>query len=94
MKQKYILLKDTPELKKGAVFIEECSDGTQDFEVKYNKANEKFFTVKMNNCDSIIYDRKVVKFSKWFREIEIITIKGKDIEVSREQLKKIKKIIK
>ncbi len=97
MRKKYILLKDTPEFKKGAIFEEMCDDGTQDFKLNFSKSNRKYFTKPKDyiGIDNVSIGREtVMKQPKWFRKIDIVEIDGKNIEISAEQLKKIKKIIK
>lgn len=82
MKKKYILLKDTPELKKGAVVEARCEGGGQEYECE----NEKFFQKKDQSC--CLYTEKVVEESpEWFQEICFV-------EVPKEQVVKVKKFIK
>ena len=89
MRVKYKLLKDTPEIKKGGIVQEQCDDGTQDFEFIGDK---KF---KVVGSENIVYARKIVTSQpKWFERVNIINIDSKEVEVSKEQLKKIKKILK
>ena len=54
MKKKYILLKDTPELIKGAILEEQCEDGTQGF-IAINEEDWKF-----DDNNLICYSRKTV----------------------------------
>ncbi len=62
MRKVYILLKDTPELYKGAVLQEQCNDGTQDFEC-ISEESEKF-----TNTTSVFDRVVVIKSPEWFRK--------------------------
>lgn len=69
----YILLKNTPELKKGAIMREMCPDGDQDFIC----INQKEFLQKEEDKENGIcqYSRFVVMNSpEWFEEIIPLTI--------------------
>lgn len=65
-RKKYILLKDTPELKKGAILEEMCDDGTQDFTVTEGIYSEE------SDRGKITFSRKVVmKQPNWFEEVTL-----------------------
>ena len=87
MKKQYILLKDTPELKKGAIFVEECEDGNQDYItddlkfVKFLKVWEENDTYKLT-----YFREEVEKNPEWFKEIV-------PMYLSPEQVKKVKKFL-
>lgn len=84
MKKKYILLKDSPELTKGAILREKCGDGTQDFECITMKKHGKYGT----ESRGVIYYRKVVTNSAdWFAEVNLVYL-------TLEQIKKVKKFLK
>lgn len=82
MKKKYILLKESPELKKGAIVEEKCEDGGQD----YMCIDKKFQKVKDQN--TTYYTNKTVETQpEWFQEIC-------QVEVPKEHIVKVEKFIK
>lgn len=73
MKKQYILLKDTPELKKGAIMQEMCPNGDQDF-VCINPL-EFLQKEEDKNDGHCQYSRNVVVNSpEWFEEIVPLVI--------------------
>lgn len=83
MRKKYILLKDAPEIKKGAGFEEECDDGDQD----YICSDGKYIVDYIRGC-LIRFSKTVVeKQPEWFEKIE-------NIEVPKQHLAKVKKFVK
>lgn len=82
MRKRYILLKESPEFEKGAVFEEQCDDGTQDFDcITPDKRKEDVRS-------SAYYDREVViDQPDWFQEVEVLWLPS-------DQIKKVKKILK
>lgn len=81
MRKRYILLKETIELKKGCIVEEACDDGTQDF-VIITPEFRKFLEV-----DSIVSRKAVTTQPKWFEEVH-------PLYVPTKQLAKVKKILK
>jgi len=82
MRKHYMLLENTPELKKGAILIEECDDGDQGFEC----TDKSFYQVKTSG--SACYDRDVVmKQPQWFKEV-------KPMWLSQEEQKRVKLFLK
>ncbi len=73
MRKTFILLKDTPELRKGAILQEDCDAGDQDFSC-INKGH-----IKMKDQDGTSYSRDVVmKQPNWFEEVEMLPIRKSD----------------
>ena len=61
MKKQYILLKDSPELKMGAILEEECDGGDQEFKCITEES------IKMADQQETIYSRDtVMKQKDWF----------------------------
>lgn len=86
MRRQFILLKESPELKKGAILIEACDNGDQDFECK-DKESIKHYKLKKGDR-YIAFDRVVVlKENDWFEEIVMIPVK-------KSAAKKAEKLIK
>lgn len=81
MRKKYMLLKDTPETKKGAIFEEMCDDGTQDFQMITPEFN------KFSTPGEVFEWEVVTNNPKWFKEVTLIY-------VAKEQVKKVEKFIK
>lgn len=82
MKKRYRLLKDTPELKAGAIVEEKCEDGTQDFTC----INEKEFG-NLGLQPGYYFSRKLVmEQPEWFEEIGLLWL-------TIEQIKKVKELI-
>lgn len=86
-RETYRLLKDTPELKKGAIVQEMCDDGTQDFR-SINDSDMKFD----GNTDYTIYDRKAVESQpEWFERVYPAT---ETAWLNKEEIKKFKEFLK
>lgn len=84
MRETYILLKDSPELKKGALIQEECDDGDQDFRC----INEPEYKKEKDDDVDILYSRAVVENNPdWFQKVIVVT-------VSVDEKKKIEKLLK
>jgi hypothetical protein len=82
MRKKYILLKDTPELKKRAIVEEACDNGDQNYFV-ITKNNIKF-----KDQTGVEFTRDtVMKNPEWFEEII-------SIEVPKEFKNEVEKFIK
>ena len=83
MKKRYILLKDSPELKKGAILEEKCDTGNQGFDCINTNEYQTF-----GDHGGISYSRKAVMESPdWFEELS----QG---WFTLEQMKKIKEFFK
>jgi hypothetical protein len=83
MRKRYILLKDTPEVKAGAILEEECDEGTQDFKVIEGKN-----PLELETGRRVIYYRKfVIKQPEWFQEVQ-------QLWLTPEEITKVKKILK
>jgi len=83
MRKVYILLKDTPELKKGAVLREKCDDGDQDFECINMSTKQKF-----KNQNACVYDRKVVmRQPEYFEEVCNVTVAKSVYKELKEKFK-------
>jgi hypothetical protein len=81
MRKKYILLKDCPELKKGAILEEKCDNGNQDYRCITIETHRKFPDQR-----EVIYSRDtIMKNPTWFKEI-------KQIHITEEGIKKLKKL--
>ena len=83
MRRRFILLKDTFELKKGAILEEACDEGTQDF-ILLSKDKAKFDTTNRN---PEWYRELVINNPKWFEEVGLLWLTQKQIE-------KVKKLLK
>ena len=82
MRRRFILIKDTPELKIGAILEEECDDGTQGFRL-INKDYQKYDDQKGTS-----YSRKtVIEGTEYFQEVE-------QLWLTKEEVSKVKEIIK
>ncbi len=84
IKRKFVLIKDTPELKKGAIVIERCDDGTQGFEIHpdYKKTH-----IRHDDQNECYYSRKtVLEEPTYFKEVTAV-------HILTENLKKIAKFI-
>lgn len=76
MRKRYILLKDTPELKKGAIVEEACDDGTQHFVVISGEHFDPGERIR-----DYWYPRSVVLDQpKWFEEIIIFNIRKSQVD--------------
>ena len=85
MRKKYILLEDSPELKKGAILEEKCDDGNQGFKCISGVTHDKHKDI---DWDEVSYSRNtVIKSPKWFGEI-------KTLDLTPEQYTKVKKFLK
>lgn len=82
MRKKYILLKETSGLKKGAIVEEKCDDGTQDFTL-ITPESDKF----PNGTDWNIPRKSVTDNPKWYQEVTVMY-------VSKDKLEKVKKLLK
>lgn len=81
MRARYILLKDTPELKKGAIVEEKCDNGDQEFATISTEWNQK------EDQGSTLYSRKVVMESpEWFAKVDVLWL-------TMEQIEKVKKFL-
>lgn len=85
MKKQYIVVKETPELKKGAIVEEECDDIEQGYEcitknlIKHSDRGVRFH-------------RKVVEQQpEWFEEIEMIAVSKGLTKKVRAYIKKLQK---
>lgn len=80
-RKRYVLLKDTPELKAGAMVEEMCDNGDQEYRV---------ISAEWDQTDDqgrIVYSRKVVmEQPEWFEEIT-------PLYLTKKQLAKIKKYL-
>lgn len=85
MKKRYILLKDGPELKKGAILEEKCEDGNQD----YKCINIKEFSQGrgVEERGVIHYKDIIEKQPEWFEEVGLMWL-------TMEQIKKVKTLLK
>ncbi len=85
MKKKYILLKETPDLKKGTIVEEECEDKDQNYKV----IDKKFYKFPKYYKDITLYFQRdeVEKQPDWFQEIC-------QVEVPKRQLAKVKAFVK
>lgn len=80
-RQRYILLKDTPELRKGAVLEEDCDDGDQGFTVVSQEWNQQQDQI------SVGYTRETVTNApEWFTELTVLY-------VTKQQLNKVKDVL-
>lgn len=80
MRKQYETIKETPELKIGAILEENCDDRNQDFHC-ISKDKMKF------KIENVYYDRNVIlKQSKWFKEIITMAI-------PKDKLAAVKKIL-
>lgn len=79
------VIKDTPELKKGAIIQEACDDGTQDY-VSLNKSDLKF-----NDQRGIAYTRKVVESQPTFF-VEVFPLVAP--WGTKEEVAKVKKLLR
>lgn len=90
MRKTYILLKDTPELKKGAILQEQCDDGDQDFICLNESDHQKH---KEDNVDTLYGRNTVMKQPEWFEEVMTVTVtkkeKGKIEKILKRKLKEI-----
>ena len=83
MKKQYILLKDSPELKKGAILVEEYDEGNQDF----NCLDRSSWKQKDIDFEEVVYSRNtIMKNPDWFQEIY-------PVYLTKEQLKKVEKLL-
>lgn len=70
MKKKYILLKETPELKKGAILEEKCEGGNQDYE-----CFDKKYVKLWKKDDGAEYFKRIVENQpEWFEKIEVVEL--------------------
>lgn len=81
MKKRYILLKDTPELKKGAILEEECEDGNQDFQVVSDKWNTQGDQGRPQYTRDVIMQQP-----EWFEELTWLDIRKSQMKRVREFL--------
>lgn len=81
-RRKYILLKETDGYKKGAIFEEECDDGTQDF-VLITPEHEKY----KDSFSSMKPREQVTNNPKWFAEVTVFYL-------TKEMVKKLGKKLK
>lgn len=80
-RRRFVLLKDTPELKVGAIVEEQCDDGNQGF---YCVNVEEFKA--MDDEYNVHYTRKtILNRPEWFEELVTMTLTKKEAE----KLKKI-----
>lgn len=82
MRKKYILLKDSPELKKGAILEADCEGGDQG----YTCSDEEFIRAK-DQISCHYSEDSVAKNPDWFQEICLV-------EVPTRQVAKVRKFIK
>ncbi|MEK6879990.1 MAG: hypothetical protein AABY22_10300 [Nanoarchaeota archaeon] len=83
MKKRYILLKDSPELKKGAILEEKCDNGDQGFDCININEYQKF-----DDQGATYYSRKtIMEGPDWFEELS-------QRWFTMEQMKKIKEFFK
>ena len=83
MKKQYILIQNTPELKKGAILEEECEGGDQDF-VCVNISKFRKFKSQEKAC----YHREVImKQPKYFQKVVFV-------QMSVEEKKQFDKLIR
>lgn len=84
-RKRYRLLKDSPELKRGAIMEEDCDDGDQGFSCITKDS------IKKDDQGGTGYSRKVVTESpKWFEEVIPAYIPIKYQKKFEEFLKKLK----
>ena len=88
MKKKYVLLKDAPDLRKGAILEEDCEDGDQDYHC-YDKKYIVAWTKEWGNNEwGVLYGREVVEAQPdWFEEICYV-------EVPKKHFAKVQKFVK
>ncbi len=81
MRRRFILLKDTPELKRGAILVEDCDGGDQGFHIEDKKY------CLFDDQDGTSYTRKTVLGSpNWF-------VEASPFYLTKEQVKKVTKIL-
>lgn len=90
MRKRFVLLKDTAELKKGAILEEKSDDGTQPYIVIQGSANAG------EDATLYYYNRAIVETQpEWFEEIQTLWVPSKIAEkvarfLEREMEKKNK----
>lgn len=82
MRKKYILLKDSPELKRGAILEADCEDGNQGY-----TCNVKEFIRAKDQTSCHYTDNSITENPDWFQEICFV-------EVPIKQIAKVRKFIK
>ena len=83
MKKRYILLKNSPELKKGAIVEEACDDGDQGFECKDESM------LHNDEQSSVFYNRKTVTQNpEWFEEVGVLSVPIRMLSKVQEFLEK------
>ena len=85
MIKKYILLKDSPELKKGAILEAVCREGGQG----YDCDNKEFIRAKDQTVCHYT-DDAIAKNPKWFERIEVVEVPKKHIAKVRKFVKSLK----
>lgn len=89
MRKRYQLLKDSYDMKKGAIYEEECEDGTQPFRL----ITKEFYKFSPGSTN-IISDRAVVENNpEWFREVKPLYVPADKVEAVEKFLEgKVKKV--
>ncbi len=77
-KRTFRLLKESPELKKGAIMIDKCDDGDQGFK-NLNNDNLKYYDEEAGNYVTYSMDT-ILKQPEWFEEVKIkyVPVKRRD----------------
>ena len=86
-KVRYRLLKESVELKKGAVLIEQCDGGNQNFVCE--DVNKYMKRPKGHTYSTYWFREDVVKQPKWFERVYTFC----DIEITEKQKNKLLKLI-
>lgn len=85
MRKKYILLKDSPELRKGAIVEEKCDNGDQ----SYTIITPEY--IKFKDQGGTTYSRDtVMKSPEWFEEIVPLYCPANLIEKVEKFIKSLK----
>lgn len=85
MKKQYILLKDSPELEKGAILKEQCDNGNQGFDCIIKDK------VKFDDQNCVYHSRKtVMENPKWFEEVRPLWISIAKVRKVKEFLTRLR----
>ena len=87
MQKKYILLKDAPDIKKGAIFEEGCDGGSQNYFCNKEFARFPGEWAKCSWHKKEMSRKEIENQPEWFERIEVI-------EVPLKQAAKVRKFIK
>lgn len=85
MRKRYKLLKDNPEVKRGAIFEEECDNGDQGFHLI---TEEYLVFPKDQTQQGVRYGRNVVmKQPTWFEEVTAVYVPKSKLPAVRKLIK-------